>query len=309
MAAPVVAAGGLVAGALTVALVRLLIGSDGRAVGAGVALVVVAALSAVLPSWAGAASAEAPGPAGPGRPAVGRALGFGAVAVTVALVAWTGADDPQLSWFGPVVANGERSEPTVAITFDDGPSRGATLQLASILEEHGARGTFFVVGKAVDDQPAAVAELADRGHMIANHSYHHDSWRWLDPRYPELERTQAAVERATGLCPAYYRPPHGQRTPFVGARVASEGMRTVMWDTSGADWRTEDPGELAARIRRRVRPGSIVLLHDGLDGVVDADRSVVVEALPLILDGLERRGLRPVRLDDMIGGPAYRDDC
>ena len=60
---------------------------------------------------------------------------------------------------------------------------------------------------------------------------------------------------------------------------------------------------------RRVRPGSIILLHDGLDGNVTADRSVIVAALPRILDGLAKRGLQPVRLDELLGGPAYLDHC
>jgi peptidoglycan/xylan/chitin deacetylase (PgdA/CDA1 family) len=90
-------------------------------------------------------------------------------------------------------------------------------------------------------------------------------------------------------------------------RVAGDrGVRLVMWDVSASDWTTTDARLVARRVLAAVRPGSIIDLHDGLDGNTTVDRSVVVRALPMILDGLRARGLRPVRLDQLIGGPAYR---
>jgi peptidoglycan-N-acetylglucosamine deacetylase len=232
-----------------------------------------------------------------------------AAAGAVGLLAWTGANDPQLSWFGPVSANGPRDVRQVALTFDDGPNDPYSLDVARILDDHGVKGTFFEVGKAVDAEPRVARQLMDDGHLLGNHSYNHDYWGWLDPRYPELGRTQDAFERNLGVCPRFYRPPHGQRTPFITAQVASRGMRTVTWDVSGGDWDTTDGALVAERILRRVQPGSIILLHDSIDGNVDADRRIVLEALPIILDGLERRGLEPVRIDRMLGGPAYLEKC
>jgi peptidoglycan/xylan/chitin deacetylase (PgdA/CDA1 family) len=86
-------------------------------------------------------------------------------------------------------------------------------------------------------------------------------------------------------------------------------MSTVTWNVSAGDWATDDPALVASRVLHRVRPGSIILLHDGLDGRTTADRSVVVAALPRILDGLKARGLEAVRLDDLLGGPGYLDHC
>ena len=83
----------------------------------------------------------------------------------------------------------------------------------------------------------------------------------------------------------------------------------MTWSVSAGDWATNDPALVASRVLRRARPGSIILLHDGLDGRITADRSVVVAALPRILEGLKARGLTPVRLDDLLGGPGYLDHC
>lgn len=94
----------------------------------------------------------------------------------------------------------------------------------------------------------------------------------------------------------------------MNLQVARRGMVTVTWDVSAADWVTNDGELVAERILDRVRPGSIVLLHDSIDGHTDADRRVVVEALPRIIDGLRREGLEPVRLDELVGGPAYLPD-
>lgn len=229
--------------------------------------------------------------------------------VSLILVAWTGANDPQLSWFGPVIANGPRDQQVVALTFDDGPNDRYTLAVAGILEQHDTSGTFFLVGKAVDRSPEVARSLVERGHLIGNHSYDHDYWGWLDPRYPELEQTQRAIHEATGICPRLFRPPHGQRTPMMSAQVADRGMQTITWDVSGGDWSTTDGELVARRILDRVEPGSIILLHDSLDGDVVADRRVLVEALPLILDGLEDRGLTPVRLDDLIDSQPYSTEC
>jgi len=251
-------------------------------------------------------------------PRAGREPGTGrrAVAVVAAggmlaagLAGWVGANDPTVAWFGHVVDHGDRAVAQVALTFDDGPDDPTTLEVSRILDDHGVKGTFFEVGEAVDARPDITRALAADGHLVGNHSYHHDGWRWLDPQYPELDRTQRAFERALGLCPAFFRPPHGQRTPFMLAHVKRAGMHPVTWDVSAQDWSRTDGAAVARDIVGRARPGSIILLHDGLDGNVNADRSVLRTALPLILDGLRAKGLEPVRLDELLGLPGYLDRC
>ena len=229
------------------------------------------------------------------------------VAVVAGLyVAYLGASTVSASWFGGGVTHGDRGGRQVALTFDDGPNPTATLRVARILDEHGTKGTFFLVGKAVAARPDIVRALAADGQLLGNHSYTHDSWAWLDPWYPELERTDRVIGRAAGRCPVFYRPPHGQRTPFVRRVADGHHERLVMWDVSAQDWSTTDAGLIARRVLAEVRPRSIILLHDGLDGDVRVDRSALVRALPLILDGLKAKGLEAVPLDQLIGGATSR---
>lgn len=259
-----------------------------------------------------AIAAALSGLAGPRRMRLGTgtvALGLGGLAAVMVTAAYVGATTPTAGWFGSVVSHGPRDGDEVAISFDDGPNPPYTLQIRDILDAYGAKGTFFTVGEALDARPDVSRALMEDGHLLANHSYHHDALRWLDPRYPELEAAQAAFERNLGVCPTLFRPPHGNHTPFMARAVHRKGMKMVTWDVSAGDWATDDAALVAKRVLDNVKSGSIILLHDGMDGNIGADRSVVVAALPLILDGLRVRGLRPVTLDRLLGVPGYLQTC
>ena len=227
------------------------------------------------------------------------------VVATVAFTGYVGAESPRAAWFGGGITHGPTHSNEVAITFDDGPNLDATPKIMAILDRYGVKATFFEVGKAIDADPQITRALYDDGQLVGNHSYHHDQWRWLDPRYPELARTQAAFRRAIGTCPVLYRPPHGERTPFLARVVHDHHMHLVLWNVSAGDWATDDAALVARRILAGARPGAILLLHDGLDGNPQAKREVVVRSLPLILDGLRAKGLQPVRLDQLLGTGAY----
>jgi peptidoglycan-N-acetylglucosamine deacetylase len=263
----------------------------------GVVVIIVVAATAVA----------AFDPAPVRAPSRRRAVAFGTILVVVTLfvTGYVGAETPDTTWFGGGAVHGPTGANDVALTFDDGPNIGATEKIMAILDAHGVKGTFFEVGKAIDEEPQITRALYADGQLLGNHSYHHDQWRWLDPRYLELQRTQAAFQRAIGTCPVLYRPPHGDRTPFLAQVVRNHHMHMVLWSASAGDWATNDVQLVARRILAQARPGAILLLHDGLDGNPSANRQVLVQALPLILDGLRAKGLAPVRLDRLLGTAAY----
>ncbi len=219
---------------------------------------------------------------------------------------WVGSTAPGVTWFGSVTAHGPRSSNQIAITFDDGPNSSYTLQIAQILEDHGVRGTFFEVGKAIVQQPDVTQELVARGHTVGNHSYNHGAVSYLNPFYPELDQTQKVFATAIGKCPTLFRPPHGTHTPFMSRIVDGANMRLINWDASAQDWVENDPKALTANILAKVKPGSIILLHDGIDGNPGADRSVVIKALNDLLDGLEAKGYQLVTVDKLLGMEPYQ---
>jgi len=223
---------------------------------------------------------------------------------------WQGANTHTGSWFGHQISHGPRDRNQVALTFDDGPNSTATVPILDVLDARRVKGTFFMVGRAVAARPDLGRVVVDRGHLAANHSWRHDSKAWLDPRYAELARTEQGIDTHLGVCPAFYRAPHGQHTPFLTRVVHRHRMTMIGWDVSAGDWiGGRDPQRLADDIVGQARPGSIIDLHDGLDGRVDVDRTTLVAALPRILDGLAAKGLEPVRLDELLSKPGYLDRC
>ena len=183
-----------------------------------------------------------------------------------------------------------------------------TEEISAILQQYGVRGTFFEVGKAIAKRPDVSRQLLAAGQILGNHSYHHDAVSYLDPTYPELDEAERAFKENVGVCPALFRPPHGTHTPFMSRTVTDRGMKLVTWDVSAKDWIESDADRLARNIVEKARPGSIILLHDGLDGNIPADRSVVVAALPRIIEGLRSKGFTLVGLDELLGVAAYLPD-
>ena len=159
------------------------------AIGAAAGIAVLAALVAVDgvhgTAWAGLLNGVAIATVGvltrprPGRRAPGavRAAAIAAAVATVGVTFWVGANSPTVNWFGSQVAHGPRDGRDVSITFDDGPDDPYTLEIAQILDARGAKGTFFMVGKTLDRRPDIARALREDGHLLSNHSYHHDSWR------------------------------------------------------------------------------------------------------------------------------------
>lgn len=230
--------------------------------------------------------------------------------ITVGVIAGTRTltAAPNVAWFGGVT-HGPRTSDAVALTFDDGLNDETTLAIAGVLERHGARGTFFAVGHTLPAQREVARTLIGRGHLLANHSQDHAWPSLFDTRYEDVARAQTTFAETLGTCPRYFRPPHGMHTPFMLRAVERAGMRLVNWDVEVRDWDATDADRLAADVLDAVRPGSIVLLHDGRDGETGVDRAVLVAALPKILDGLQERGLRAVRLDALLGEPGDLERC
>ena len=214
-------------------------------------------------------------------------------------------DRAPAQWPAGIVHRVEGKPGMVALTFDDGPNLTSTAQVREVLNSHGARATFFEVGKALASEPSLARDLLDDGHVIANHSHSHSMAAWLSPGNDELVRSQAAFARHLGIRPTFFRPPFGLITRETRQHLEDSGMTCVTWDVAVEDWKLADPAEIARRVIDAVQPGSIVLLHDGHNGEVSADRRVIVEALPAILEALASRGLSPVGLDDLLDTSPY----
>ncbi|MFE4970850.1 polysaccharide deacetylase family protein [Kitasatospora sp. NPDC056651] len=173
----------------------------------------------------------------------------------------------------------------VALTIDDGPDPRHTPTVLALFEQYGIRATFFLIGENAVEHPALVREIADRGHHIANHTWTHPELRHLSETQvrDELERTSDLLQRTTGRQPTWFRAPGGDWSA-ASLRIAADlGMRNMAWSVDPRDWARPGTSAIIDRVLKSVRPGSIVLNHDG-----GGDRSQTVAALkaylPVLID-------------------------
>ena len=210
-----------------------------------------------------------------------------------------GALYPNSIVFGSVIRRVRCSSPALAITFDDGPNPDATPAILDALGERGAKASFFILGRHAEQWPALVRRVADEGHCVCNHGYHHRKLHLKSPAYVrrDLELGTRAIVDACGVTPRFFRAPHGFRSPWVTSIAHSLGQRTVGW-TRGV-WDSALPGveAIVQRSVRAARPGAILLLHDG-DGYDPlGDRMQTARAVPLIVDEVRKLGLGLVTLE------------
>jgi peptidoglycan/xylan/chitin deacetylase (PgdA/CDA1 family) len=184
----------------------------------------------------------------------------------------------------------------VALTFDDGPWPTTTDRILDILRRHDAPASFFVVGYLAARYPALVQREVRAGMTVANHSWSHPirpAFRDLqDSRMrEEMLRPQSILEEA-GAPSGLFRPPGGSWDDGVRTMASGLGMRLVLWDIDTLDWRSSTtPKQITKRVLSRVRPGSIVLMHDG-----GGDAQHTIAALPDVIKGIRKRGLKLVAL-------------
>jgi len=225
---------------------------------------------------------------------------FGWVLLGAAIVVLLcGVFDMSSGVFGRVRTTTGRD--TIALTFDDGPDPASTPPLLDLLRERGVRATFFVVGERVRAHPAIVRRCAEEGHAIGNHSDRHRydlNFRLRSGMRREMEACQEAVRVAAGVTPRLYRPPVGLMNPAVVPAARELGMEVVGWSIRSLDTRR---GDAAERVIPRLRPGAIVLLHDGA-----RDPAHVVATARRILDVALERGLVPDRLESRTAGSGAR---
>jgi peptidoglycan/xylan/chitin deacetylase (PgdA/CDA1 family) len=184
-----------------------------------------------------------------------------------------------------------------AITFDDGPHAQGTPAVLEILAERETQATFFLVGEQVLRNPAPAAEIVAAGHAIGLHCHRHRNLLRLAPWQvrDDVNRAQAAIEDATGVSPALYRPPYGILNASALRIARRAGRRTLLWSHWGRDWRARaTPESIAACVTQGVGQGSILLLHDADDYSAPDSWQRTAQALPRVLDVLVERGIETV---------------
>jgi peptidoglycan-N-acetylglucosamine deacetylase len=187
----------------------------------------------------------------------------------------------------------------VAITIDDGPDPTITPRVLDLLDQHGAKATFFCIGELVQQHAPLAREIVSRGHSIENHSQrhlHHFSVMGPNALASEIARAQQTISAVIGDHPRFFRAPAGLRSPLREPVLARMGLRLASWTRRGFDTVNPDPDVVLGRLTRHLRGGDILLLHDGHAARTRAGNPVILEVLPQLLRAFAAAQLTPVTL-------------
>lgn len=213
---------------------------------------------------------------------------------------------PRSTWLGPnwtslppaSVARGE-----IALTIDDGPNPDVTPKVLDLLDRHGVKATFFCIGTQAARYPDLCRNIVERGHAVENHSQHHrHHFSLLGPKgfAQEIQAGQDTLTAITGRRPQFFRAPAGLRNPFLDPVLSRCGLRLAAWTRRGFDTRTGDPAVVLRRLLPDVKPGAILLLHDGNCARTGTGEPVILAVLPSLIDAAAAAGLRFVTLSSAL---------
>ena len=227
---------------------------------------------------------------------VSAGLGFG-----IAAVVWPGRPtNPAPAGRKGAVFRVETKQRLVALTFDDGPDPRWTPRVLELLRQYHAHATFFQVGKNVVAHPDLVHAVLDDGDEVADHTWDHPDLELMPAAQVGTEITQGAdaLRQVGAPSPKYFRPPKGLTDEAVGVLADANQYRTIFWDLCLERFvdHTPDMRDALDHMLTRVKPGSIILAHDG--GI--PDRTKTMKTLPMLLQGLKARGYKMVDVTQLL---------
>jgi peptidoglycan/xylan/chitin deacetylase (PgdA/CDA1 family) len=189
----------------------------------------------------------------------------------------------------------------IALTFDDGPDPVYTPRILDILAQWGVSATFFMVAENARRYPDVVQQIVARGHEVGSHGMHHSPFWFLSPKRSRLEiqESLATLQDLTGIPVRCFRPPWGMSNLVTHYWMRKAAQKVVLWSLDSLDWFFMTPAKvIIKKVSRWVRPGAIILFHDGPG--VRRNAAALAEALPQLLESMLERGLVPVTVSELM---------
>ena len=193
-------------------------------------------------------------------------------------------------------------ENRVAISFDAAWGADKTEKIMQICDEFGVKATFFLVGFWVEDYPEMTKKICDNGFEIGTHSNTHPDMTKLsvEEQKLELETSINLIKNITQKEVQLFRPPYGAYNDNLISTAESLGLTTIQWSVDSLDWKGLSAMEITNRIMNGARNGSIILCHNNSDHILDA--------LPIVLDRLQKRGFTVGPVGDLLIKGEYTID-
>jgi len=192
----------------------------------------------------------------------------------------------------------QNRERVVYLTFDDGPNEPFTSQILDILKRQDVKATFFVCGKNAEGQGAILQRIVNDGHNIGNHSYNHSALACFTGlgMSKEIEDTQNLIQKYTGVKTYFYRPPWGMADPKTKKYLNNSGYKVILADVLAYDWQNISSDEVKNSVLKKVKPHSIIVLHDGR-GTEKKSSLNTVNAVEPIITELKKQGYSFKKID------------
>ncbi len=195
---------------------------------------------------------------------------------------------------------GDGKEKYIALTFDDGPERKPTAEVLDVLKATGVPATFFCIGHKLNGSEELVRRIHDEGHLLGSHSFSHsNTFDFFGPGQMrrEFDQTNILFEGILQKRPRFFRPPYGVINPMVKKALKHTGFHVIGFSNRTYDTSSKNPGKILERLKKNLKPGDIILLHDTV--------AAVPEVLKAFIPYAREKGYTFVPLDKLLNLPAY----
>lgn len=206
------------------------------------------------------------------------------------------------SFFMPVLYKGDTNSKLIALTFDDGPNKDVTPKVLNLLQKHNINATFFCIGSKIPCNEALIQKIHQSGHIIGNHSYSHaNTFDFFSTSKvkQELEETEQLLFSITGKRMQLFRPPFGITNPNIAKAVSLLDYKTIGWSIRTFDAVSDNKKRIFEKVTIQLQNGSIILLHDVNDYVLDILEEIILLA--------KSQGYGFVTIDKMFSIEAYKN--
>ena len=191
-----------------------------------------------------------------------------AVLMLFGFITFLGVANLDFNWFlKSYISNPQVKERIIALTFDDGPTE-FTPKFLDLLSRHHQKATFFCIGTQINKHPEIFIRTATEGHEIGNHTYSHSKTTGFLSIFKmkrEIVRNDRIMLKKAGVKTELYRPPFGITNPNSAAAIRKTGKKSIGWNIRSFDTAISDEKKILNRILPKIKPGSVILLHDTSD--------------------------------------------
>lgn len=213
-----------------------------------------------------------------------------------------GSSDIRLGYFVKTYCgNPKEKERKIAISFDDGP-HPMTEKVLDVLQQYQAKATFFCIGTQIEKYPEIFKRIIAEGHLVGNHSYSHSNTFGIFSTQKitdEIRQTDTVIKHLTGKKVLYFRPPFGVTNPRIARATKATSKYVIGWNNRSLDTVIADENKILERVKSKVAPGGIILLHDTSQKTVN-----VLEQLLLFL---QSENYDVITIDKLLNLPAYEE--